>query len=133
MCASLLFEKKKKRFSVVAFVFGFFPGAQIARKKSQNAVRMLRLCAGFPKNKNKKKHSETGDPISTAEKEKFKIISLSPCDSLVGCSVLNFFFSSKKKKKEKNSRFREIAAEALVEKKLDAAYNSNANRIFFSP
>lgn len=96
---------------------------------------MLRLCAEFPKKKKKikKKHSETGDPISTAEKEKFKIISLSPCDSLVGCSVLNFFFSSKKKKKEKNSRFREIAAEALVEKKLDAAYNSNANRIFFSP
>lgn len=48
-----------------------------------------------------------------------------PC----GLQYSRFFFSSKKKKK-KNSRFREIAAETLVEQKLDAAYNSNANRIF---
>lgn len=46
----------------------------------------------------------------------------------MGCSILDFFLL--KKEKKKNSRFREIAAETLVEQKLDAAYNSNANRIF---
>lgn len=39
------------------------------RKKSRNAVRMLRLCA--KQQKIQKKHSETGDPISTAEKDFF--------------------------------------------------------------
>lgn len=78
-----------------------------------------------------KKHSETGDPISTAEKDFF--LQLKKKKSFFAiplwAAVFSIFFSSKKKKK-KNSRFREIAAETLVEQKLDAAYNSNANRIF---
>lgn len=54
------------------------------RKKSRNAVRMLRLCA--KQQKIQKKHSETGDPISTAEKD-------------------FFFYNSKKKKKNLSLRF----------------------------
>lgn len=79
-----------------------------------------------------KKHSETGDPISTAEKDFFFIIQKKKNLSLRFPCGLQYsrFFSPQKRKKKKNSRFREIAAETLVEQKLDAAYNSNANRIF---
>ena len=51
-----------------------------------------------------KKHSETGDPISTAEKDFFfynsKKKKIFLCDSLVGCSILDFFLLKKEKKKE---------------------------------
>lgn len=51
-----------------------------------------------------KKHSETGDPISTAEKDFFffsfkKKKKIFLCDSLVGCSILDFFLLKKEKKK----------------------------------
>ena len=80
--------------------------------------------------KNPKKAQRNRRPHKHRRKGFFFIIQkkIFLCDSLVGCSILDFFLL--KKEKKKNSRFREIAAETLVEQKLDAAYNSNANRIF---
>ena len=120
--------------SALRFLFFFREKKKAKKKEEEKPERCADATPLREATKIQKKHSETGDPISTAEKDFFFIIQKKKkkiflCDSLVGCSILDFFLL-KKEKKKKNSRFREIAAETLVEQKLDAAYNSNANRIF---
>lgn len=137
-----LFFKKKKVFSVACHLFFFhkrftlplfLPRKKKAKKKEEEKPERcadatpLREATKIQKkaqrNRRPHKHRRKGFFFIIQKKKNLSL--RFPC----GLQYSRFFFSSKKKKK-KNSRFREIAAETLVEQKLDAAYNSNANRIF---